>query len=203
MSNLLRLLRKLLRRNKGLITIGTFFLALWMTGLIGSLDFTSVYYKIEKAENSPKIEQDAIEALNKNQWQVQLISEYLCGVQTEVKTFHSIEEMEEWVIQYKDQWDKVIKEGAGFKLLKKVPNDLSPVCKKDGYFGITEDHVLTIFEGPPAQNKVIQTFFRIDTERLESMLPMEELLTLKKGIRIHNVEEYRSVLSTYKQFAAE
>lgn len=80
-------------------------------------------------------------------------------------------------------------------------NDISPLCKANGYFGINEKGELSLFDGVPEKEKVIQTFFQMDTKKIESHLPKEELEMLKRGIRVKDVVEYNSVLSTFSEFA--
>ncbi|EGL81622.1 Domain of unknown function DUF1901 [Caldalkalibacillus thermarum TA2.A1] len=71
------------------------------------------------------------------------------------------------------------------------------------FFGLSAEGVLTLYHGPPEENQVIETFFRIDTELLKSELPESELQKLKTGIRVYNAEDYEAVLATFKPFAAE
>ncbi|GIP55515.1 BofC C-terminal domain-containing protein [Paenibacillus vini] len=80
---------------------------------------------------------------------------------------------------------------------------LSEICNRDGYVGIDKEGNLSLFDGPPKQEKVIRTFFQLDVETMESALPTEVLQQLKNGIRIQDVEEYNSVLSTFSDFAVE
>lgn len=70
------------------------------------------------------------------------------------------------------------------------------------YIGLSEQGVLTLFQGPPEHNQVIETFFRIDTDRLKTELPLSELEKLKAGIMVASPEEYEAILATYKPFAA-
>lgn len=73
----------------------------------------------------------------------------------------------------------------------------------DYYFGLSAEGVLTIYQGPPDDDHVIQTFFRIDTERLKARMSADEVASLQKGIQVHDMEEYKSVLATYNQFSTE
>lgn len=80
---------------------------------------------------------------------------------------------------------------------------LSETCQRDGYVGIDKNGNLSLFDGPPKDEKVIRTFFQLDVETMESALPSEVLKQLNNGIRIQDVEEYNSVLSTFSDFAVE
>ncbi|USB34274.1 BofC C-terminal domain-containing protein [Paenibacillus sp. YPG26] len=79
--------------------------------------------------------------------------------------------------------------------------DLSDICKRSGYIGLDSKGNLSLFEGPPKDEKVMRTFFQLDIESMESALPKEVVYQLKQGIRIEDVEEYNSVLSTFSDYA--
>lgn len=70
----------------------------------------------------------------------------------------------------------------------------------EAYMGIDADGQLTLFEGPPHQKKPIETFFQLDIEHLETSLPHETVSQLYEGIRVRDMEEYSSVLSTMNDF---
>lgn len=72
---------------------------------------------------------------------------------------------------------------------------------REGYIGIDSNGNLSLFDGPPKQEKVIRTFFQLDVETMESALPSEVLNQLQAGIRIQDVDEYNSVLSTFSDYA--
>ncbi|GIO44724.1 MULTISPECIES: BofC C-terminal domain-containing protein [Paenibacillus] len=78
---------------------------------------------------------------------------------------------------------------------------LSELCGREGYIGIDSNGNLSLFDGPPKKEKVIRTFFQLDVETMESALPSEVLNQLQAGIRIQDVEEYNSVLSTFSDYA--
>ncbi|PYI53305.1 BofC C-terminal domain-containing protein [Paenibacillus flagellatus] len=82
-------------------------------------------------------------------------------------------------------------------------DDLSPACKDNAYFGLDKNGNLSLFEGPPEQEKVIRTFFQLNMGYLESSLPHDTVDQLKDGIRIFDMAEYNSVLSTFSDFAVE
>ncbi|MDF2722999.1 MAG: bypass of forespore [Paenibacillus sp.] len=82
-------------------------------------------------------------------------------------------------------------------------DDLSPACKHNAYFGVDKTGNLSLFEGPPDDEKVIRTFFQLNIGYLESSLQPETIDQLKQGIRVLDMEEYNSVLSTFSEFAIE
>lgn len=79
--------------------------------------------------------------------------------------------------------------------------DLSQSCKEAAYFGIDENGVLSLFDGIPQQNKVIQSFFQLNIQYLKSALPPDTVEQLYVGIRVTDIDEYNSVLSTFADYA--
>jgi forespore regulator of the sigma-K checkpoint len=71
------------------------------------------------------------------------------------------------------------------------------LLKANGFFGITEDGVLSIFNGRPDQLRIIQSFFQIDIMKLESA-KQEELL---QGIPIKTKDRFVEVLETFKPYS--
>lgn len=97
-----------------------------------------------------------------------------------------------------DQWQLTeMKESTYF--FKRRVDDISPLLKSNGYFGITDDGVLTIFNGKPGQSRIIQSFFQLDIKKLESK-KQEELI---QGIPIKNKDRFVEVLETFKPYSME
>ncbi|KAB2338692.1 regulator [Cytobacillus depressus] len=82
-------------------------------------------------------------------------------------------------------------------IFRKYMDDISPLLKANGYFGITDEGVLTIFNGKPQKMNIIQSFFQIDIGRLESKKCEE----LKEGIPIKTKEQYVEVLETFQSYS--
>ncbi|MBO8163849.1 MAG: BofC C-terminal domain-containing protein [Brevibacillus sp.] len=123
---------------------------------------------------------------------------YLCGVKTEEKRQLSGTSIEQ-VLADHTGWE-IVSVTPDQVVLHKAENDIAPSCKENGYFGLSEDGMLTLFNGLPSEKKVVQTFYQINTERMEASLSSEEVELLKKGIRVRDLAEYNSILSTYGQF---
>ncbi|RAP28921.1 hypothetical protein C2W64_04507 [Brevibacillus laterosporus] len=130
--------------------------------------------------------------------QVVLTRTYVCGVTGEEK-----KEVRENTL------DQILKPYAGWELvsvqpdhivLHKEENDLAPICKENGYFGLSPDGFLTFFDGLPDYQKVIQTFYQINTDSMKASLSKEEIGHLYKGIRVRDLAEYNSILSTFSEF---
>lgn len=93
---------------------------------------------------------------------------------------------------------RVVKEGENEMVLRIAVDDISPLLKANGYFGISVDNILSIYEGEPNQStKVIQSFFQIDVEKLESYHRQK----LKKGIRVHSKDEYVALMEFFKDYS--
>lgn len=78
--------------------------------------------------------------------------------------------------------------------------DLSPYCKQNAFFGIDEGGLFSLYDGVPKQEKIMKTFFQLNIPYLESRLPKQEFEHLQLGIRVKDIEEYDSVLSTFNEF---
>ncbi|WP_064467735.1 BofC C-terminal domain-containing protein [Lederbergia galactosidilytica] len=78
-------------------------------------------------------------------------------------------------------------------------NDISPLLKVNGFFGLQEDGTLSIFNGSPDEADIIHSFFQIDMEKLEGKKREE----LKKGIPIQTKETFTEVLEAMKQYSTE
>ncbi|WHY76324.1 intercompartmental signaling factor BofC [Neobacillus sp. WH10] len=103
--------------------------------------------------------------------------------------------MESFWAKY-DQWQFTDINGSTFVFRKQV-DDISPLLKANGFFGVTEDGILTIFNGRPGQSRIIQSFFQIDIKKLESKI-QEELI---QGIPIKSKDHYVEVLETFKPYS--
>lgn len=131
------------------------------------------------------------------QRKVILQREYLDGELSEEKItelFWSIEELKN---KYKG-W-KIIEQTKTHIVLHKKENDISPLLKANGYFGMTEDGTLSIYNGKPADDRIIHTFFQIDVGKLE-VYQQEEL---QHGIQIISKDQFNSLMKEYKEFAVQ
>lgn len=141
----------------------------------------------------------AVETVSKPH-ELVLARTYLCGVRDEERIMLT-QPLEQMLGAY-NGWEIIAVE-QGKVFLQKRENDIAPICKENGYFGLSRDGFLTLFNGVPGEQKVIQTFYQINTEKMEAALPNEEVELLRKGIRVHDLSEYNSVLSTYSEFQTE
>lgn len=112
--------------------------------------------------------------------------EYVCETVTNINDFWN---------KYRD-WQVVSYDNQRIILEQQV-DDISPLLKVNGYFGVTENGILSIFNGTPDEKDIIQSFFQIDIEKLEG----KKLRELKQGIRVHSKEVYQEVLETMRQYS--
>ena len=122
---------------------------------------------------------------------------YLDEEISEETVTETIYSMENFWAKYED-WQFIGMENNKLVFHKKT-DDISPLLKANGYFGVTDDGILTIFNGKPYKSHIIQSFFQIDVGKLESR-KREELI---KGIPIKTKDRYVEVLETFKSYSKE
>ncbi len=142
---------------------------------------------------------NATEVMNTKNLQVLFINHFLCGkdqytyIETPFKT------LSELTTKYSDWY--LTSNQDNLVIMEKDTEDLAPDCKENAYFGITKDGLLTLFAGPPTEENIIQTFFYLDLKDIESSNRESPIAQLQNGIRIHDKEEYLSVISSYIEFS--
>ena len=133
---------------------------------------------------------------------VHLQTTYVSG--EEVQTLSGVKSPAQLIalIEEHPGWDGWIGQEGDLWLEQRV-NDLSPLIKKEAYIGVDEQGNLTLFKGPPAGEEVLKTFFQIDMGSMKSSLPEEIWKQLHEGIRVQDIGEYNSVLSTFSDYARD
>ena len=131
------------------------------------------------------------------QVEVMLRCMYLDGELSEETVTETIYSMENFWAKY-EEWQFI-----GIKndklVFRKEMDDISPLLKANGYFGVTDEGILTIFNGKPYKSHIIQSFFQIDVGKLESRKRLE----LKEGIPIKSKDQYVEVLETFKTYSKQ
>ncbi|MGB7998700.1 MAG: BofC C-terminal domain-containing protein [Anaerobacillus sp.] len=125
--------------------------------------------------------------------EVILKTNYADGISTQQTVYETIWAMEDFWSEYAD-WQLVDQE-EGRMVFERNIEDISPVSKENGHFGLTEDGVLTIFDGNPSDDKVIQTFFQIDVGKLESSRRQQ----LMDGIPIESWYQFEDVIQSFSK----
>ncbi|OZM58012.1 regulator [Lottiidibacillus patelloidae] len=119
---------------------------------------------------------------------------YLDGETSEEVIKQTIWSMDDFWAQYED-W-QLLDQKEGQVTFKQHIDDISPLLKANGYFGIDQEGRLSIYKGNPAADEVIQSFFQIDLEKLESKLKEQ----LKEGIVIISKDQYSQLLQSLKEY---
>ncbi len=132
---------------------------------------------------------------------VVLQTEYICGVETEQLGRMDTAQLKVLLVQH-SEWEAKVTSTDTLQLKQRV-DDLSPICKHQAYISIDADGNLNLYEGKPAEENVIRTFFQLDVGTLESSLPDGVLEQLQEGIRVQDKDEYDSVISTFSDFAVD
>lgn len=130
--------------------------------------------------------------------EVSLEKSYICGVETISLGIFDTAEMLSMIKQHPD-WNGRLEQNR--LILNEQIHDLSPECRENAFMGVDPNGNLILYQGEPDEEKVIRTFFQLDVGTMESSLPEGVLEQLHKGIRIQDVDEYNSVLSTFSDYA--
>lgn len=123
--------------------------------------------------------------------------EYLDGELSEEKVTELFWTIEKFKNKYAG-W-KIIELTKNHIVLHKMENDISPLLKTNGYFGMTENGTLSIYNGKPEDDKIIHTFFQIDVGKLE-VYQQEEL---QQGIQIISKDQFNSLMKEYREYAVQ
>nr|WP_237691099.1 BofC C-terminal domain-containing protein [Paenibacillus caui] len=124
---------------------------------------------------------------------------YVCGEENKIIGILKPNEILELLSRHPNWQGRLDDEGEVW--LEEHVAELSETCKRKGYIGLDSTGSLSLFEGKPDKEKVMRTFFQIDIKSMETALPKEVIKQLHDGIRIQDLEEYNSVLSTFSDFA--
>lgn len=127
---------------------------------------------------------------------------YVAGEEVQTLSGQKSPDQLKVLIQKHPDWNGWISSEGDLWLERRV-NDLSPSTKKEAYIGVDGFGNLSLFKGPPASEKVLKTFFQMDMGSLKSSLPEGIMKQLHEGIRVQDIEEYNSVLSTFSDYARD
>ncbi|BCB04971.1 hypothetical protein KH172YL63_31040 [Bacillus sp. KH172YL63] len=166
--------------------------------LIGAFYFTFFYSEEKQAADGNsllELNETPAEVASAHTITVILERVYLDGEVSEEIVQETIWSMEDFWATY-EQW-QLIDMTEDQVVFQRQMDDISPLLKTNGYFGISERGVLSIFNGKPGQAEIIQSFFQIDVGKLESKRHED----LVKGIPIKSKQEYEEVLEQYKPYS--
>ncbi|MDQ6418609.1 BofC C-terminal domain-containing protein [Paenibacillus sp. LHD-117] len=134
--------------------------------------------------------------------QVKLHRIYVCGEETEPLGLMKPETIIQLLRQHPEWSASLEEDGRTVRVMQQI-DDLSSECKSNAYFGMDRNGNFSLFNGEPSNEKVMRTFFQLDVRFMESSLPQDQLDQLSQGIRVSDIDEYNSVLSTYSDYAME
>jgi len=124
---------------------------------------------------------------------------YVCG--EEIKDLDLLSYEDAVVLAHQNpHWELSVDQTYSVIRFEERIEDLSPYCKENAFFGIDEEGVFSLYDGVPERDKIMKTFFQLNIRYLESRLPKEEFEHLQLGIKVRDLEEYDSVLSTFNEF---
>lgn len=164
---------------------------------------TLQYYQQSEASDESVDNSEFWKALNrlkqKNEVTVRQI--YICGEEEQALGKLSQDEIYNLMNEH-PTWKGEFA-GTGQILFEETISDLSPTCKQQAYMSLDKEGNLSLFDGPPREEKVLKTFFQLDINSMESSLPDGAVKHLYDGIRIQDIDEYNSVISTFSDYARE
>ncbi len=193
-------LKKRLRRNRRPTwSLG----AIWFSLLLGGLAAINAGHVLA-APALDEQQSSVIKALEQQQQPltVQLRRVYLCGEESKPLGRMMNKQVLQLLHGYSD-WKADLNEQQGTVNVELHIEDLSEHCKANAYMSVDKKGNLALFDGVPKKEKVVRTFFQLDIHYMESSLPQNKLDELSKGIRISDIDEYNSVLSTFSDYAAQ
>lgn len=151
---------------------------------------------MKQPETQVKVKGEAYKVTGPLTVDVILKREYLDGEISKEIVQETIWSMEDFWSKY-ESW-QLIDQKQGQVVFGKKISDISPLMKANGYFGISKDGVLSLFEGKPQKEKIIQSFFQIDIKKLESHQQKE----LMKGIPVRSKDNYIEVIESFKHYSS-
>ncbi|QAS54707.1 bypass-of-forespore protein C [Halobacillus litoralis] len=116
---------------------------------------------------------------------------YIDGVTETTKKEETIWSMMDFWATYED-WT-VEEQHIDTVVFQRHVEDISPLTKQQGYFGLTENGELAVFQGLPDNGKVMESFKPIPVKPLESKREKE----LETGIKIKDQRHFEQVLQQY------
>jgi forespore regulator of the sigma-K checkpoint len=208
-STFLKQLRKKLRLKRKWLSLGMIILAAGLTWiefhdrnyqmpapdrvpLSSRTVFASTEMRVSPTDPMQQINQSA------NARETFLQKTYLCG--EEVQKFGKLKPAEIEKLHHDHPEWRISLADDGHVMFDQALDEPTSACRDGAFFGLNEKGILSLFDGLPINHKVIRTFFQLNMPYLESRLPQDTVLQLRKGIRVNDLAEYDSVLSTFSEY---
>ncbi|WP_017472698.1 BofC C-terminal domain-containing protein [Amphibacillus jilinensis] len=152
--------------------------------------------------DQPEIEEDELVEVSRTEQQskhpddlatieIVLQRQYLDGRMDSEVFEETITSMEDFWYTYEPY--QLIDQKMGQMIFREYLDDISPYLKEVGYFGLSEQQ-LTIFEGEPQYEQVIQQVYDLDLEAL----PKDKQEKLRKGIKIDSKQIYQDTIEVFR-----
>lgn len=122
---------------------------------------------------------------------------YLDGEVSEEIFTEKVSSLEAFLEEHHD-WQLINRDNEQIVLQKSV-QDISPLLKINGYFGVSKEGILQTFEGVPQMDHVIHSFFQIDMKKLKSYKRDQ----LERGIRVESKERFVEVMEEMKRHTVQ
>lgn len=127
---------------------------------------------------------------------------YVCGEEIEQlgsKDAHSVISL----LSDHPEWSASLYNDRKTVIIVQHIEDISDYCRQHAHFGVDRLGNFSLFDGIPKEEKVMRTFFQLDIRYMESSLPRQQLDSLNRGIRVKDMDEYNSVISTFSDYAVD
>ncbi len=217
-SGLLRRLKRRLRLKKRWLSLGSWLLLLmaaasfsWINGHAGhdplstvapqAMETMQMKLAAHSNSNDPDPADTVLNRLKESLGlrETEVHKKFVCGEEIEPLGNLSTEQIVNLHRQH-PQWKLELDRSGNVHFVESI-HDLSAECKQNAYFGLDKNGNLSLFDGLPKDEKIIRTFFQLDVKFLKTSLPSETVQQLVQGIRVADLAEYNSVLSTFSTFA--
>lgn len=168
------------------------------------LAIETLHYLQNEPEGDSDEQRVFMQQLNDSQgkMKVHLRTTFVCGVEEQIIGDLNADNIYT-LLNNNPSWTGKMDDNGEVWLEEVITDDLSTACKEQAYMSVDANGNLTLFDGPPQEEKVLRTFFQLDVGSMESTLPKDVLKQLQDGIRIQDIEEYNSVLSTFSDYARD
>jgi forespore regulator of the sigma-K checkpoint len=127
--------------------------------------------------------------------------QYVCGKETIALGMKNPDELIKYMMD-NPRITAVMSAQGDLMLIEQI-DDLSPACKNNAYIGVDGEGNLTLFEMETGEKKAVRTFFQLNIHQMESSLPQDTIRQIYTGIKISDIDEFNSVLSTFSDYAVD
>jgi forespore regulator of the sigma-K checkpoint len=200
-ANLIKQLKKQLKSGKRRLTLGL--VLLMLGGAYIGMERLKTFDSLEAMVEPESKQQQVLDQIKKSGGAHRVFAQkvYVCGQELAEIGKLSSDQIVQYYKEHPQDQVKLTSESQVY-FVEQV-EDISDECKHNAFFSLDKNGSLSLFEGPPNEEKIIRTFFQLNVEHLKTSLPQGTFNQLKQGIPISDLAEYNSVLSTFSDYAVE